>query len=79
MTDLEIQEQQKKALGIIWKCFKFNKTEIAKYCDVQQQTVYLWFRRGRVSALSAIKLEQHEDVTITKEEMRPDVKEWFGV
>ncbi len=75
------ETKQKEALGVIWKCFNFNKSDIATACGVNRQTVYHWFRRGRISATAAIKLESHENVVgvITKEEIRPDVKEWFGV
>lgn len=78
---MKAQDKQKQALGVIWRCFEFNKSEIAKACGVNRQTVYHWFRRGRISATAAIALESHEKVkgVITKEEMRPDVNEWFGV
>ena len=78
---LSIQEQQKIALGVLWKCFEFNKSKMAQAVGVERQTVYNWFRRGRISATAAIKLEQHILVegVITKEQMRPDVAEWFGV
>lgn len=78
---LTIQEQQRRSLGVLWKCFKFNKSSIAQAAGVKRQTVYNWFRRGRISATAAIKLEQHILVNgvITKEQMRPDVAEWFGV
>lgn len=81
MYSKEIKEQHKKALGVVWKCFDFNKSEIARAADVERQTVYQWFARGKISATAAIKLESHEKVkgVITKEEMRPDVSEWFGV
>ncbi len=78
---MKVQDKQKQALGVIWRCFEFNKSEIAKACGVNRQTVYHWFRRGRISATAAITLESHEKVkgVIKKEEMRPDVNEWFGV
>jgi hypothetical protein len=73
--------QEKKALGIIWKAFDFNKTAIAEAAGVNLSTVSNWFARGRVSATAAIRLEQHERLKgiLTKEEMRTDIKEWFGV
>lgn len=81
MYSSEIVEQHRKSLGVIWRCFDFNKSDIATACGVERQTVYQWFRRGKISATAAIKLESHEKVkgVITKEEMRPDVTEWFGV
>jgi hypothetical protein len=79
--NLTIQEQQKIALGVLWKCFKFDKSKIALAAGVKRQAVYNWFRRGRISATAAANLEQHILVkgVITKEQMRPDVAEWFGV
>ena len=54
---------------------------MAVAAGVERQTVYNWFRRGRVSATAALRLERDilVDGVINKEEMRPDVKEWFGV
>lgn len=76
-----IQEQQKKALGILWRCFDFNKSELGRAANAAPSTVKRWFDRGRVSATAAIMLSEHPKVAgvLTKEEMRPDVKEWFGV
>jgi DNA-binding transcriptional regulator YdaS (Cro superfamily) len=81
MYSPEIKEQHRKALGVVWRCFGFNKTRMAEACGVNRQTVYQWFRRGKISATAAIKLENHDKVkgVITKEQMRPDVNEWFGV
>ena len=75
------EEMQKTALGVLWKCFNFNKTSLAEAAGVERQAVYNWFRRGRVSITAALILEDHEKVKgiITKKEMRPDVKDWFGV
>jgi len=76
---MNIQEQQKSALGILWRTFEFNKSMLAKELGVSRQTVNNWFSRGRISATYAIIASEHKKVKITKEEMRPDVKEWFGV
>ena len=75
------EQLQKQALGVLWKCFNFNKSDLAEAVGVERQTVYNWFRRGRISATAALRLEHHDKVkgVITKEEMRPDVNEWFGV
>ena len=73
--------KQKAALGIIWKAFGFNKSEIARACDIDSAAVRGWFNRGRISAIGAIKLEKDHRLKgiITKEQMRPDVEEWFGI
>ena len=78
---MAIHEQQKNALGKIWKAFAYSKAEIALAAGVNRSTVSNWFSRGRISATGAIRLEHDKrlDGVITKEEMRPDVTEWFGV
>lgn len=77
----KVEQKQIDALGIIWESFRFNKSEIAKACDVTPATVSNWFSRGRISARCAILLERHEKIAgkLTKEDMRPDVNKWFGV
>lgn len=76
---MSIEEQQKKALGMLWKMYNFNKTAIAKDLNVDRLTVQMWFKRGRVSATAAILIEEKTEGKITKEELRPDVSEWFGL
>lgn len=78
---MSIEQQQKNALGILWRCFDFNKSAIARAAGVTRMTVNDWFNRGRISATGALKIENHPKVkgVITKEEMRPDVNEWFGL
>lgn len=76
---MNIEQQQKTALGVLWRAFDFNKATLAKELGVSRQTVNNWFSRGRISATYAIIASEHPKVNITKEEMRPDVKEWFGV
>lgn len=73
--------KQQLALGVIWKQFNYSKTDIAKAAGVNLSTVSNWFKRGRISATAAIRLESHEKLigVITKEDMRPDVDQWFGV
>jgi DNA-binding transcriptional regulator YdaS (Cro superfamily) len=74
-----LEEQQKIALGRVWRYYGFNKAKIARSADVSVGTVYQWFNRGRVSATAAILIEDATNGAIKKEDMRPDVKEWFGV
>jgi len=81
MTPEEIKKAQKNALGKLWRIFGFNKSLMAEQLNTSRQTVNQWFKKGRISATFAILASEHELVKgkITKEEMRPDVKEWFGV
>lgn len=76
-----IEQKQIDALGKLWEIFDFNKSEIARACGVEPPVVSNWFKRGRISATAAIKLSRNKLVKgkLTKEEMRPDVEQWFGV
>lgn len=78
---MNIEHQQKQALGIIWRAFNWNKSAIARAAGVERSAVNNWFSRGRISATAAIVLSERPELQgiITKEEMRPDVKEWYGV
>lgn len=76
---MTLEQQQKIALGRLWRYYKFNKADIARALDVSVVSVYQWFNRGRISATAAILVEDATNGQITKEELRPDVKEWFGV
>lgn len=77
--ELTIEEQQKIALGKLWRYYKFNKADIARALDVTVVSVYQWYNRGRISATAAILVDDITCGEIKKESLRPDVKEWFGV
>ena len=70
-----------EALGILWKAFNFNKADIAKAADTSPQNISNMFKRGRISRVVALKLDGHERLVgiLTKEQMRPDVKTWYGL
>lgn len=74
-----LEQQQKAALGKVWRHYGFNKAKIARSTGVSVGTVYQWFNRGRISATAAIMIEDATNGAIKKEELRPDVTEWFGV
>ena len=74
-----VEDKQKHALGRVWKYYNFNKADLARGLGVSRKSVYQWFNRGRISATAAILVEAATSGEITKEELRPDVKEWFGV
>jgi DNA-binding transcriptional regulator YdaS (Cro superfamily) len=73
-----IKKQQSEALGKLWRYFDYNKTKMAKELGVDVQTVYMWFTRKRISATGAILAERITNGFVTKQELRPDVNEWFG-
>ena len=78
----DIKKKQKEALGALWAAYGYVKADIARDLGCTRGTVGDYFRRGRISATAAIKIEKMQrakDAGITKEMLRPDVKEWFGV
>lgn len=76
---MNIEQQQKTGLGKVWRYFEYNKASMARALDMTPQAINDWFKRGRVSAKKAIIIDHLTNGEITKEELRPDVKEWFGV
>lgn len=76
---MNMKRKQKDALGKLWRYYGFSKVDMARSLDVTPQSVQDWFKRGRISAIAAIRVQEITGGEITKEEMRPDVKEWFGV
>ena len=75
---VNIKRLQKDALGKLWRHFDYNKANMARALGVKPQSVNDWFKRGRISAVKAIMVEDITHGQITKEELRPDVSEWFG-
>lgn len=75
---VNIKRLQKDALGKLWRIYEYNKADLARALGTTPQTVQGWFKRGRISATMAIIAEQVTEGLITKEELRPDVSEWFG-
>lgn len=76
---MNIEQQQKIGLGMVWRHFDFNKARMARALNVTPQAINDWFKRGRVSAKKAIYIDELTKGKIKKEDLRPDVKEWFGV
>jgi DNA-binding transcriptional regulator YdaS (Cro superfamily) len=75
----DLKEKQKNALGRLWRYYDLNKSKMARDLGVSQQVVNAWFSRGRISAVAAITVEEKTNGKITKQELRPDVTEWFGL
>lgn len=72
-------EQQKDALQKLYNMFNRNWADIARAAGISTVAVHKWKVRGRVSASAAIKLESHPIVKgrLKKEDMRPDVNDWW--
>ena len=72
----QIKEQQAKNLMKLIEYFGSQST-LAARLDVTPQAVQGWILRGRISAKMAIQAQKVvTDDYITKEELRPDVKNW---
>lgn len=76
---MSIDQKQKEGLGKLWRYFDFNKSKMASELGFDRGAVQMWFKRGRISATAAIIVEEKTNKAITKEELRPDVTEWFGL
>ena len=75
---IEFEAQQKKALSKLWGYYDYNKAAMARGLGVTSMAVHKWFDRGRISATKARLAERKTNGFVTKQELRPDVAEWFG-
>lgn len=79
MTQDEIEKKQKESLGKLWRYFDYNKSKMARELECESSAVVNnWFKRGRISSVKAIKAEEITERFVTKEELRPDVTEWYA-
>lgn len=75
-SDAQIKKQQ--ALSLI-KLISFagSQAKLARGLGVSRQVVRGWVSRGRISATMAIKAERETNGYVKREELRPDVGNWF--
>lgn len=72
----QIEEKQKEALKNLLSIFGSQKA-IADRLGVRPSVVGNWYARGRISSKKAAELADMDDVNITREQFRPDVKTWY--
>lgn len=73
----EITEQQKTKLSELIE-YAGSVKRLADSLGVPYTTAHSWVVRGRISAVMAIQAEKITSGAITKQMLRPDVKEWIG-
>lgn len=73
----QIKIEQKRALLKLIE-FAGSNVRLANELGYTRSAVTEWVKRGRISASAAIKAERHTNGHVTKEELRPDVTEWFN-
>jgi len=72
----EIKEKQVNSLLKLIGWFGSQK-RLAAELEVSKQVVSNWVSRGRISSSMAAKAQTITKGEIKKEELRPDVLEWF--
>lgn len=71
----EIKKIHKKELA---QCIEWfgSAVRLADAVGVSKSAVSQWVKRGKISATAAIDVERVTSGEITKEQLRPDVREW---
>ena len=75
LSNIEIKQMQKEQLTRLLEWVGSRK-RLADELGVTRQAVYEWIKRGRISAVMAIKVDKRTDGLFTKESLRPDVVRW---
>ncbi len=56
---------------------KFNSgSELATALGLSRQIVHRWIRRGYVSVAGAVQMHNITDLGVTREALRPDIRNW---
>jgi hypothetical protein len=53
-----------------------SKAEMARQAKMSRNTVSYWFTRGQIGRVAAKKYGSMKTIPFTKEELRPDIKDW---
>lgn len=78
MTDPILKEQCKEMLHKVFQHFG-SKAEMARKAGMSVNAISYWFARGQIGRHGAIKYSRLKDLGLSKEQMRPDVKDWTPV
>lgn len=68
----------RKALDMLLAHFG-TKAEMARQAKMSRNTVSYWFTRGQVGRVAAKKFGAMKTPPFTKEQLRPDIKDWTPV
>lgn len=72
-----MKRRSRESLNLAVEYFGSQKN-LAAALGTSKQTVNNWIKRGRISASSAIDVEEVTKGDIKKQDLRPDVVEWIG-
>lgn len=78
MAKHTINPQCVKALEALLAHFG-TKAEMARQAKMSRNAVSYWFARGKVGRTAAIRFSRMKSIPFTKEELRPDIKNWTPV
>lgn len=53
-----------------------TKAEMARQAKMSRNTVSYWFTRGQIGRVAAKKFGSMKAIPFTKEQLRPDIKDW---
>lgn len=72
----DIKKQQKDEL---FKLLSWvgNQAQLARQLNVSRQVVAGWVKRGRIAAKYATEVERKTNGLFKRDDLRPDVFEWF--
>lgn len=66
----------RKALKSLLDYFNGSKAQASRVLKVHYQAVNAWHKAGRVGANTAWRIDSMPEIPFTKEELRPDIKDW---
>lgn len=68
--------QNREALENLLQYFNGNKAQMASTLGVSRNIVSTWFAKGRIGRKGAVAAGAIKAIPFTKEQLRPDVKNW---
>lgn len=76
--DHKLKAECQQALERVYSHFG-TKAEMARRAGMSRNAVSYWFTRGQIGRAAAIKFGKIKDIGMSKESLRPDIKNWTPV
>jgi hypothetical protein len=73
--DPKLKEACQNALDSVHAHFG-SKAEMARKAGMSRNAVSYWFTRGQIGRIAALKFGKMRSIGMTKEDLRPDIKDW---
>jgi len=73
--DLTLKAACQQALELVHAHFG-TKAEMARKAGMSRNAVSYWFTRGQIGRAAAIKFGKIKALGMSKEDLRPDIKDW---